>query len=203
MNTSDIGTSIWNAMSVVLDTYKNVSKLLPELDIVASEEGFVSITPNFLRWHSDREPNGWLYSSFIKLFQRNEDPAHAQVEDLRQGSIYVVDVNLFKVQEVNEGERDRQPLLYLCRFVYDPELSLWTRLPGMADHWRFYWPIRDPGSQTKCLGFYSVSVPAVSQKKGYWGLERALFTTSDLVSVNSRDAVKSRIFQPLKELPES
>jgi hypothetical protein len=203
MGTSEVGTNIWNATSVVLETYRNVSKLLAELDIVASEEGFVSITPKSLRWRADGEPAGWLYWSFIKLFQRQQDPPHPQVETLRRGPVYVVDVDLFKAKpEYNLRDNTERPLLYLSRFVYDPNLASWKQLPGKADHWRFYWPVRNGDCAIAAFESHRVSIPQTAKdKKDYWGLERAVFTTIDLIPVNSRETIRSHIFQRLNNLP--
>jgi hypothetical protein len=60
MSSSDPGENIKNAFDVVVRTYEALNKLFPALDSAAREEGFVSITPNFLRWRSDTDYSGWL-----------------------------------------------------------------------------------------------------------------------------------------------
>ncbi|HBI02431.1 MAG TPA: hypothetical protein DDY49_00180, partial [Paenibacillaceae bacterium] len=74
MGSDNIGANIRNAVKVLQQTYENINRLFNTMDTVGSEEGYLSITPRFLRWKSDVEPSGWFIKDFIKLYQRDEDP---------------------------------------------------------------------------------------------------------------------------------
>src|SRR5436309_1995370 len=84
--------NVKNAFAVVVETYRNLHKFFSELDSVGSEEGFISLTPNFLRWRTDRDLEGWLIRSFVKLFQQKDHQLHAAVDDLRDGPVYGVEI---------------------------------------------------------------------------------------------------------------
>jgi len=154
-------------------------KFLAELNAVASEEGFVPMLDRFLQWRSDRQWEGWLIWSFITLLQRKADPAHASVAGLRQGSIYCIEVSF---------EMESDPALYLSRFDYDPSVSTWTGPPAVTDHWAYFYPVRpSPGFQiTKLSEQLFVSRPDTKNKARYWGLDKVVFTKTELVSVDDQ-----------------
>jgi hypothetical protein len=183
--------NIKNAFAVVRKTYENLHKLFSELDAVSTEQGFVPISPGyFLRWRrSDQDwEYGWLIVTFIKLFQSKDDGQHLKIENLRQGPIYGVGAWF-----------DEEPLLYLSRFDYD--LSSWTGLPTPGDYKGFSEPIWNKRSfDIKEQGSVLVSVPKGPRVKESWGLERVVFRRTDLVSVNSSEAIKRLVFSPLKDL---
>jgi hypothetical protein len=192
----DAGTNIKNAFSVVGQSYKNVHKFLAELNAMASEEGFVPLLDRFLRWRSNREWEGWLIWSFISLLQKKDDPAHGTVAGLRQGSIYCVEVSF---------EMETNPALYLSRFDYDPpDLNTWTGLPAVRDHWAYFYPVRPSQAfqVTKLAENTSVSRPDTKTKAKYWGLDKVIFTRTELVSVDDQAKIRSNVFQVLKKLPD-
>lgn len=56
-------------VEVLRTTYKNLTLLMGEMDMVGKEQGFAPLGPKFLRWKSDRYEEGWLLSDFIKIYQ--------------------------------------------------------------------------------------------------------------------------------------
>ena len=139
----------------------------------------------------------------IKLFQKKDDQPHAVVSSpLKKGAVYGVEAAF---------EKEKRPIFYLSRFDYDPDLNSWTRLPGPADIPTFNFPRwQHSGFKIESKELVSLTIPKVSVsiprssklKERYWGLERVVFTETDLVSVNSRSAIKRLIVEPLKSLPE-
>jgi len=84
--------NIKNAFDVVIKTYQNIEKLLSEMDAVGNKEGFLSLSPRFLRYKSENDTLAWLVSFFIKVYQHSSDPVHDQKNDVRNGPFYIVDV---------------------------------------------------------------------------------------------------------------
>lgn len=132
--TNNLGQNITLATNILQKTYENLNLLFVEMDRVGEEEGFMSLTPKFLRWKSESNTNGWLISNFIKLYQLQENSSVPHLSDLRTGDIYCVEVSL------NNGMED-YPEITLARFTYD--YDFWTKMPSVSDHWIFFYPFRD------------------------------------------------------------
>ncbi len=192
----EIGKNINNAFKVALETYENLDKFFSELDRQSEKEGYLSISPRFLRWRSDQHIDGWLYRSFIKLFQ---DINNKTIDDdipLRIGPIYALEVN-FNFSESNV------PLVYLSKFIYENNFCSLKRLPSVSEHYMFYWPIRHETdfNFTKNNDEFNISKPINQiKKKDYWGLEEVVFTSVGLVNIDSPDKIKEIIFGTFNKL---
>jgi hypothetical protein len=154
----------------------------------------VPLLDRFLRWRSDQQWEGWLIWSFIVLFQKKDEPDHGSVAGLRQGSVYCVEVSF---------EMESTPALYLSRFDYDPvDLSDWTGLPAVTDHWAYFHPVRPSAGflVTKHSEQVSISCPDARNKARYWGLDKVVFTKKEPVSVDDQAKIRSLVLQCLKDL---
>jgi hypothetical protein len=193
MSTTSVnqGQNISNAVAVLKETYKNLNLLFSELDRVGEKEGFVSLTPRFLRWKSDSAHEGWLTDNFIKLYQLEEDPILNESIGLRDGDLYGIEVDL-------EGE-EGYPTLSLIRYQFD--YSKWTRIPAISDHWVFWGPFRIE----KFFDIYQndgiwTSVPLEKGKERYWGIQNAAAIDIPLLSIASSEDIKTKIFQQFGSL---
>ncbi|PET30575.1 hypothetical protein CN518_20350 [Bacillus anthracis] len=130
--TNNLGQNITLATNILQKTYENLNLLFIEMDRVGEEEGFMSLTPKFLRWKSESNTNGWLTSNFIKLYQLQENSSVPHLSDLRTGDIYCVEVSL------NNGSED-YPEITLARFTYD--YDFWTSTPYEKSR-KKYWGIQ-------------------------------------------------------------
>jgi len=151
------------------------------------------LPPRFLRWRSDQYASGWLTSSFIKLFQSKEDTGLENISDLRDGPVYVVEVDF-----VSEDF----PVIYLSAFIYDFETTPWGRLRTVSDHWGFSHPIRNYDKFTIInSGEYTISRPR-SKKigKDYWDLKEVVFKRIPLVEVDEAERIKVLIFDGFRKL---
>ncbi|UOK49046.1 hypothetical protein KU891_27215 (plasmid) [Bacillus tropicus] len=193
--TNNLGQNITLATNILQKTYENLNLLFVEMDRVGEEEGFMSLTPKFLRWKSESNTNGWLISNFIKLYQLQENSSVPHLSDLRTGDIYCVEVSL------NNGMED-YPEITLARFTYD--YDFWTKMPSVSDHWIFFYPFRDENNfkiQEK-NGIWTTTPYAKSRKK-YWGIQQGIAQVIPLLQVTSPETIRSEIFKVLSELPES
>lgn len=192
MSSNNIGANIGNAVKVLAQTYENFNRLFNEMDIVGSKDGFVSITPRFLRWKSDIEPSGWFIQDFIKLYQREEDPDLDNGSGLKNGPIYAVNVNL----------EDDEPQIYLEKFIFDMDPDVWRKFPSVSDHWLYYYStINEDLMKLSEDGDFHILVPLNEKaSKTYNGIKEVRYTSFNLVSLDSRDKVKSLIFDGLKKL---
>lgn len=189
------GENIYTAFKVIENTYTNLAKFFSELDRVGADMGFISITPRFLRWKSDINPEGWLISSFIKLYQLKSDPFLEDDAEIRNGLIYGVEVLLG--DEENSDVQAKIPQIFISKYEYDYIAGNWKRLPSVSEHWGFYWPLRnlkDKFIQTNVNNVFIVN-PISNAKNEYWGLEKVTFKKIPLMEVDSTGKIKERIFE--------
>lgn len=186
------GENITTAIEIVRKTYENLDVLFTEMDRIGKEEGYITLTPRFLRWKSDFDSDGWMTRNFIKLYQAKSDPTTEKVTDLRTGSLFGIEVDL---------EREEYPTISLIRYTYD--YSTWTRMPGVSDHWLFYNPFRETNLfEIVQKDDMWTSIPLEKTKKRYWGIQRAVAIDIPLIDITSPELIRTEIFQKLMSLPE-
>ena len=199
------GQNIATAVKVLYKTYEHLNRMFSEMDRIAMEEGFVSLTPKFLRWKSDAWTNGWLLSNFIKLYQRSSDPVFGtghssqviQEAELRDGAVYGIEVDLDDVDEFS------YPVLTVFKNEYD--FSEWNRMPQVSDHSIFYYPIHD----NDCFSYTCDEDKdnlwhAVANEKGkkkYWGIQQAHQLQIPLTSITNIETIRIEIFERFRNLP--
>jgi hypothetical protein len=190
--TINVGENISNAVSVLKETYKNLNLLFSDLDRIAEKEGFVPLTPKFLRWKSDSAYDGWLTNNFIKLYQLEKDTPLDHLTSMRDGYLYSIEVDL-------EGE-EGYPTLSLTRYSFD--YSNWTRVPGVSDHWVFWDPFRvEKFFDINKTDELWTSHPLAKAKDRYWGIQNVVAVDIPLMSISSPEDIKTKIFQELENLP--
>ena len=190
--TTNVGQNISNAVYVLKETYKNINLLFSELDRIGEKEGFIPITPKFLRWKSDSDYDGWLTNNFIKLYQVEKDSPLKHLQNLKEGFIFGIEIDLI-------GE-ENYPTISLTRYHFD--FSEWTRTPTISDHWVFWDPFRIEKffEITKDNGVWT-SIPLEKTKSRYWGMKSAVSIEIPLVSITSPEDISMKIFQELENLP--
>lgn len=194
MSTEDniVGQNIAQAMRVVLQTYHNLAKFFEELDRLAGEEGYVTITPRFLRRRSDVDPAGWLTKGFIKLYQAAEDPlVDSEGEGtMRNGCLFGVRITLAE-EEV--------PKVAICRYEYE---NPWKSQPSVSEYWGFSQPLYNKSlMKIKEQDGYIISTPVDKKAAAaYWGLQRVICKMTDLVPIHSEDAIRTVILKEFHNL---
>lgn len=182
--------NIKNAFSVVYNTLENIKKLMEYCDKVAESNGYCVCTPKFLRNNTDSSVDGWIYNKFLKVYQSSEDE---ELENgWRNGPLYVLEINL-----------EEAPVYYVSKFEYE-DVKGWKGGISPSSWWAFYFPtdISDNRIEfNKLDDIYTVGVPKGAYKKSYWGLERTVFRSGNLIEVNS-DNVNINIFGEFNNLKE-
>lgn len=181
--TADKGQNITTAVTVLRETYKNLDLLFGELDRIGEEEGFIPITPKFLRWKSDADYDGWLTRNFIKLYKIPEDSA-SPIK-----TIYGIEIDL---------DKEKFPILSLLKYTF--EASEWPEKTSPSDHWIFWDPFRRDNffNIDKADGVWT-SVPLEKAKKRYRGMQKAIFISMPLVSIASPEDVRNIVFGVFKK----
>lgn len=182
--------NIKNAFSVVYNTLENVKKLMEYCDKVAESNGYYSCTDRFLRNNTDNSVDGWVYNKFFKVYQSGE--SEVLENGWRNGPLYVLEINL-----------EEEPKYYVSKFEYE-DVKGWSKGISPSAWWAFYFPtnINDNRIEfSKIDDIYTVGVPKGSYKKTYWGLDRAVFRSGDLLELNS-DNINNYIFEQYNKLKE-
>lgn len=197
-NAGKVDRNILNAFQVVYRTYQSVDKMFAELDEVCLRSGYVVLTPRFMRWKSDMHPGGWLVGSFIKLYQRKEDPRLRKGQELRNGPIFGVEVSLLNTQ----GPLESLDML-VAKYEYEDDyFRTWDRAPSVAEHWGFYHPLRDAKrfQLSEANGVWK-SVPADDAVKDeFWGLRQARFVRRPLLDITGKEQIREQIVIRFAEL---
>lgn len=185
------GENITSSVTVLKETYRNINTLFHEMDRIAEEEGFTTITPKFLRWKSDSDSDGWLTNNFIKLYQVSGNSVIPHIQELQDADLFGVEIDL---------DGDEYPQIALTRYTFD--YTFWTKMPAISDHWIFYNPFRDDTNFEidECDGIWK-SKPYAKSIKKYWGIQRAVSRSIPLINVDSSEAVRKQIFEELLLLP--
>lgn len=189
-STNDKGNNITNAVKVLKETYKNLNLLFAELDRVGERSGYMSITPKFLRWRSDSSSDGWLTNDFIKLYQLKSDPDLPDIEGMKDGLIYGVEIDL-----------DTYDYPTISLNIYEFDLSYWKYSPSVSDHWKYWDPFRyidyfDIDEK----GMTSSSKTKEKYVSRYSGLQRSVSKSIPLLSVSSPENIKILIFDGFKTI---
>ncbi|MEH7440638.1 hypothetical protein V7182_24615 [Neobacillus drentensis] len=189
--TNNLGQNITTAANVLIETYRSLDKLFGELDRIGEEEGFISVTSRFMRWKSDSDPDGWMPTNFIKLYQLDKDPDFPGELGLKSGALFGVEVDLL----LND-----YPTISLNRYTFD--YSQWTRLPSISDHWVFWGPFRNDNLfEIEEVNGLWTSEPFEKAKKRYWGIQKAVSSEIPLLEITETETIRAKIFQELELLP--
>ncbi|MCH4826376.1 hypothetical protein [Planococcus halocryophilus] len=185
------GEHIIQAANLLKETYENLNILFQELDRVGEEQGYVTITPRFMRYKSDTDTHGWLITNFIKLYVKAET-VPSSIEEIRDLPWYGVMVDLTN----DDGEN--LPMLSIIRYQFDQ--SFWQRLPAVSDHWTFYTPFyEDDFDITHNENKWSI-LSGGNLKKKHSGFEKLEAVDIPLFDVKSPEDVRSKVFEGLDKL---
>lgn len=185
------GESIIQATNLLKETYQNINILFQELDRIGEEEGYVTITPRFMRYKSDTDVTGWLTTNFIKLYVKAK-VVPSSIEDVRDLSWYGVMVDL------TDDDEDDVPMLSIIRYQFDQ--SYWTRLPAVSDHGTFWWPFYDGEYDiTHEKNVWSV-ISNREVKKKHAGFEKLKAIDIPLFDIKSPEDVREKVFKELEKI---
>lgn len=180
--------NIKNSFSVVYKTLENVKKLMDYCDKVSESNGYYSFTSKFLKNSKDTDVDGLIYNKFFKIYQSADD--EELDNNWKNGPLYVLEINL-----------EEEPKYYVSKFEYE-DIKSWKKGISSVAWWGFYFPtdINDNRIEfTKLDEIYTMGIPKGSYKKSYWGLNRTIFRSGNLLELNSEN-VSDYIFKEFDRL---
>ena len=178
MATTDLGKNIHNAFSVVFNTYQSIEKLMCACQSDEVKQKYYLPTEKFLRYSSDQYWEGWVYWSFILLYQRYAD-GNCMENGWIDAPVYAVEINV-------DAETCEEPKIYIGKYEYK-DICSWTPGCSPANHYIFYDAMHnDELFKIESAGDIKVSVPVDEKVSGkYWGLKKVTFKEINLVDINA------------------
>ncbi|MDD6590176.1 MAG: hypothetical protein PUF29_16590 [Anaerobutyricum hallii] len=190
-----LGENIHNAFLVVFKTLENIEKLINRCQEKCIKEMYHLPADRFLRYSSDTNWTGWIYWSFILLYQRRED-GEVMGNDWIDGPVYALEINV-------DSETCEEPQLNIGKFIFH-DIKEWS--PGCSpyNHWVFYDPIHKEKywNRKTINGCQYISAKDVYRDKverSYWGFKNAIVWSCPLVEINDGN-YKEKIFGTIEKL---
>ena len=192
MATTDLGKNIHNAFSVIFNTYQSIEKLMCACQSDEVKQKYYLPTEKFLRYSSDQYWEGWVYWSFILLYQRYAD-GNCMENGWIDAPVYAVEINV-------DAETCEEPKIYIGKFEYK-DICSWTLGCSPANHYIFYDAVHNGELfKLESEGDIKVSVPVDEKVSGkYWGLKKVTFKEINLVDINA-DNYYDEIFGAIESL---
>lgn len=184
-----------NAFRVVLDTFESVDKLIKFCGSNEVKKKYHLPSNKFIRYSSDVDYEGWIYWSFIVLFQRKEDGTAAENLWIN-APVYAMEINL-------DPDTCDEPELIIAKLEYN-NINEWGRGCSPADHNYFYNPIHEVGTfDTVAHDEYDEILPTLGQEQNisdqYWSLKRVVRKKYPLTEITNENAY-AKIFGTIEEL---
>jgi hypothetical protein len=189
------GKNIHNAFVVVYETYKSVQKLISKCQNEIDDTRYHIPFNGFLRYSSDVYWGGWIYYSFILLFQRRKD-GKVMKNNWINAPIYAVEINL-------DADTCDEPELIVAKMNFG-NLSKWVG-SSKSDHWYYYEPIHKKYDYYNSImnGEFEKIFPAEEYAKKvedkYAGLQNLVIWRCPLVEVRN-DNYQDKIFGTIERL---
>lgn len=192
----NLGENIHNAFEVVYKTFQSIEKLMLKCKSELDEDRYYMPVEKFLRYSSDQSWQGWIYWSFILLFQRKEDGSVME-NGWINAPIYAVEINV-------DADTCEEPLVIIAKMDFG-DLREWSAGCSPSNHGIFYSPIHGE----KWFEEFQVEpdLCEVVPEKGdeekvgnsYWGFRRLVKCSHNLVDVRQEN-YKEIIFGSMERL---
>lgn len=191
-----LGENIGNAFAVVFETLKSIEELITKCKAELDEEKYYMPADKFLRWSSDLTWTGWIYWSFILLFQRKED-GRIMKNGWINGAVYAVEINV-------DSDIYKEPKLIIAKIDFG-DIRNWSKGCSPSNHYLFYNAIHgvelyEEKSQRKDI----VKIAAKEgfqdkAEKTFWGFQKLYRMEHNLVDV-TQDNYQKIIFGSIEKL---
>lgn len=168
------GENIHNAFLVVFKTFQNIEKLLNKCRGELDQKRYYMPTERFMRYRSDLCWEGWIYWSFILLFQRRADGPVLE-NGWIDGAVYAVEINV-------DSETCQVPQVYIAKMDFEG-MSRWSEGCSPSNHGLFYQAIHEEEPQP------------------FWGLTQIQKKNFDLTELR-QDNYREIIFGTIEKLSQ-
>lgn len=194
-----LGENIHNAFVVVFETLKSIEKLMYKCRNEFDMEKYYMPEKRFMRWSSDQSWDGWIYWSFILLFQRKKDGGIMENAWIN-APVYAVEINV-------DSDTCDTPKIYVAQMDFG-DISDWSEGCSPSNHTMFYNAIHADGGwyeEVELEGAVMVKpVPGFEEKVSdhFWGFRSLRRMEKELTEIN-QDNYKEMIFGTIDEFAAS
>jgi hypothetical protein len=171
-----LNENVTNAFNVVFKTLQNIEKLIDKCKNDMDKDKYYMPTNKFLRYSSDNHWYGWIYYSFILLYQRKAD-GEIMKNGWINGPIYAVNINL-AVDDIKE------PMVYIAKMDFCDNTG-WEQGCSPSNHDVFYNAINADEEDFK--------------NNLFWGLQKIDKLAINLLDITVQN-YKEKIFDSIDEL---
>lgn len=185
----NLGENIHNAFAVVFETFKSIEKLIVKCTAELDQDKYYMPAERFMRYSSDLSWEGWIYWSFILLYQRREDGALME-NDWINAPVYAVEINV-------DAETCKEPMIYVAQMDFG-DMAGWSRGCSPSNHTMFYQAIHACDlylEEEQADGTTLIRPQEVYKEKvaaSFWGFRQLVRSEMKLVDVkqsNYRDMI--------------
>lgn len=192
------GKNINNAFKVVFKTLQSVQELMECCTVNYDDKKYYLPFERFLRYSSDQSWDGWIYWSFILVFQRKADGDIMKENDWIDAPLYAVEINL------DSDTNEEEPQIFIAKMEYN-DLKTWSKGISPGSHDKLYNPIHEVKyfDGTDKENKYRIITPKVEAiekvNKNFWGFKKAVIKSIPLVQVTEENYLDI-IFGSIEEL---
>jgi len=193
-----LGENIHNAFAVVFETLKSIEKLMIKCSTEMEQEKYYMPAERFMRYSSDLSWEGWIYWSFILLYQRKEDGA-IMANGWINAPVYAVEINV-------DAETCKEPVIYVAKMDFG-DMSGWSKGCSPSNHTMFYNAIHACdlySEEEKADGTIVIRPIDVYKEKvaaSFWGFQHLIRCKMNLVDVTQSN-YKEMIFGTIESLKD-
>lgn len=192
-----LGNNIHNAFVVVYETFKSIEKLMIKCRAELDTSKYYMPAGRFMRHSSDSSWDGWIYWSFILLFQRKED-GEVMDNGWINGPVYAVEINV-------DADTCDEPQLIISKMNFG-DISDWSSGCSTTNHTLFYNAIHGDSLYELNEDDKYVYVEPMEEYKekvenNFWGFKSLVRVDSNLLDVD-QDNYKEKIFGKIEELSQ-
>lgn len=194
----NLGENIHNAFLVVFETLKSIEKLITKCTVEIDYEKYYMPAERFMRYSSDLTWEGWIYWSFILLYQRREDGSVME-NGWINAPVYAIEINV-------DAETCDEPVIYIAKMDFG-DLSDWSKGCSPSNHTLFYSAIHavDMYDEIETDEGLVRIMPMEAYKEKvfntFWGFKSLICDEIKLVDVTQSN-YKELIFGTIEKLSE-
>lgn len=195
----NLGENIHNAFAVVFETLKSIERLIAKCSTELDQDKYHMPAERFMRYSSDLCWQGWIYWSFILLYQRKEDGKVMEENGWINAPVYAVEINV-------DAETCDEPVIYVAKMDFG-DISGWFRGCSPSRHSMFYNAIHAEDFYTeeeKADGTVLIRAKDVYKEKVedyFWGFQYLVRSEMNLVDITQSN-YKEMIFGAIERLKD-
>lgn len=191
----NLGENIHNAFAVVFETLKSIEKLMVKCRTEIDQDKYYMPADRFLRNSNVSSWEGWIYWSFILLYQRKED-GMIMDNGWINAPVYAVEINV-------DADTCDEPVIYVAKMDFG-DISKWAPGCDASDRDLLYRAIHAEhlySEEERDDGTTMIRPKDEYKESAFWGFQQLIRTEMNLVDVTQSN-YKEKIFGAIESLAD-